>query len=208
MKDACSRYVEAISAQLDGEDLGMSAAELEDHLSRCAACRDFEAEAISVNRAVRIRQYKPVPDLALEIADTIQNARPRAKSRTRLRFRLLLGLTALAQLALTGPALFGGDPDIPPHAAHELGSFGVALGAGFLAVAWRPARAAGLAALTAVVAAGLLVTAAADVASGVTSAIHEMGHLPELIGFALVWILAAPEKPRPLEPGGEMMEAA
>ena len=60
------------------------------------------------------------------------------------------------------------------------------MAAGFLAVAWRPARAAGLAALATVVAAGLFVTAAADVASGVTSVLHEVGHLPELIGFALV----------------------
>ncbi len=208
MKDACSRYCEAISAQLDDEDIGMPAQELEDHLSRCAACREFQAAAISVNRAVRIREYEPVPDLTAKIAQTIEQARPRAEGRARLRLRILLGVTALAQLALTGPALFGGDPDIPPHAAHELGSFGIALGAGFLAVAWRPARAAGLAALATVVAAGLFVTAAADVASGVTSAFHEVGHLPELIGFALVWILAAPEKPRPVEPRGEMAEAA
>ena len=49
----CPRFREAISARLDGEALGMPAADLDVHLDRCAACSDWSAQAGLVTAAQR-----------------------------------------------------------------------------------------------------------------------------------------------------------
>ena len=193
MSQDCSRFREAISAGLDGEDAGVPAYLLARHLRGCAECREFQARVTTLNRATRLRPAEVVPDLTPRILAGIDEARSSVRRRAVLPVRLGLAVIGVAQVVLTAPQLFGAQDalDAPSHIAHELGSFGVALGIGFISVAWRPLKAAGLTALSTVVALGIAVTAGADLVRGVTTISHELDHLPEIAGFVLVWILAA-----------------
>ena len=206
----CSRFREAISADLDGEDPGVSAPLLARHLRSCAQCRDFQARAATLNRATRLRPAEAVPDLTPRILAGIEDARASVRRRAVIPARVALALVGVAQIVLTAPQLLGAQDalEAPSHIAHELGSFGVALGIGFVSVAWRPLKAAGLTALSTVVALGIAVTAGADLVRGVTTISHELDHVPEIAGFVLVWILAGSRPgPAPAEPGA-IAEAA
>ena len=76
--------------------------------------------------------------------------------------------------------------------ARELGSWDVALGIGLLYAAWRPERAHGLLPFAAALAGALLVTAGFDVAAGREALLSESHHLLELLGVALLAVLAGP----------------
>src|SRR5579863_9743924 len=67
----CDRYREALSAQLDGEDLGLPAPALEDHLRGCRGCRMWADRAVAATRALRLRTPDPVPDLTASILAAI-----------------------------------------------------------------------------------------------------------------------------------------
>lgn len=113
--------------------------------------------------------------------------------------RLALAVVALAQLALTVPVLFlGRDHQAPVHLAHELGSFGLALAAGFLAAASRPQRARGMLPLVAVAALALLITAIHDLAVGRTDLVDELPHLVAVVGCLLLALLARSDGTAPL----------
>ncbi len=72
------------------------------------------------------------------------------------------------------------------HAAHELGSFNLALAIAFAVGAVRPRLSAGLAWPCGIAAAGLLVTALADLAGGQAIGADEAQHLVALAGAALL----------------------
>ena len=193
MSQECSRFREAISARMDGEEPGVGAGLLARHLQSCAECRSFEAQALALNRASRVRRAEVVPDLSQSILASFRGTRTAPDRRIVLAMRVILAATGIVQVALAAPQLLVAQDalEAPSHIAHELGTFGVALGVGFLVVAWRPTKAVGLTALSAAVALGITVTAGTDLVRGVTSLTHELDHVPEILGFALVWILAA-----------------
>ncbi len=90
--------------------------------------------------------------------------------------------------------VLGDDAGASVHVARELGSFHLSLAVGFLVVAWRPGRAAGLLPVVAVLAACLTVTGVVDVAAGRTPVVTETHHLLDLLGLGLVWLLADPTR--------------
>ena len=63
----CAGFREAISAQLDGESLGMPVAELDGHLAECVPCAAWSSQAAQVTRPARIAPAPPVPDLTAAI---------------------------------------------------------------------------------------------------------------------------------------------
>ncbi len=173
----CTACREAISARLDDETMGVDANLVERHLAGCAACRAYLEAASGLQYRLRSRPAEPAPDLTAPIL---------------ARIGVLVGVVALL-LAL--PALvLGDDAGASVHVARELGSFHLALAVGFLVVAWRPGRAAGLLPVVAVLAACLTVTAVLDVAAGRTPAVTETHHLLDLLGLGLVWLLADPTR--------------
>jgi predicted anti-sigma-YlaC factor YlaD len=90
----CDRYREALSAQLDGEDLGMPAPALEDHLRGCRGCRTWAERAVAATRALRLRTADPVPDLTASILAAIAD-RPTTAAPAAARARTwLAGLAA------------------------------------------------------------------------------------------------------------------
>ena len=192
----CDRVREAISAQIDGEETGLSAPDqpsdaldaLAAHLAGCAACTQWQARAHTVTRRVRLGGSFLDHDLT---AAVLAAAVPAAAVRTRLRRRMALrgGLIALAlaQAAIALPMLFlGHDHGAGLHAAHELGSFNLALAVAFAVGAIRPALSAGLAWPCAIAAGGLVTTAVVDLIGGQAIGADEAQHLVALAGAALL----------------------
>jgi predicted anti-sigma-YlaC factor YlaD len=185
----CERYRLAISAQLDGEDVGLERAGLERHLASCSPCRHFADEAADLKESVRVAANEATPDLTRAILTAIgaEQRRPRWDPAA---LRAGLAAVGVVQLLLAMPDLWSGIKGTPVHVARELGSFDLALAVGFLFAAWRPLRAYGMVPLVAALVAGLTVTTGIDVMEGRVVAATEVGHLLEFMGLALVWALA------------------
>ncbi|MGH3752430.1 MAG: zf-HC2 domain-containing protein [Pseudonocardiaceae bacterium] len=148
----CTQCREALSARLDGEE-SESAAErdaIDAHLTTCAACRRFADQAARVTRLARTGVATQEPD----VVEAVLAAAPRAR-RPRLvtALRVLLGLVGLAQveIAFVGvlTAAHGSqgvvlDGASVTHFAHESAAWNLALGVGFLWIAWRSSRASAM----------------------------------------------------------------
>jgi predicted anti-sigma-YlaC factor YlaD len=183
----CDRAREAISARIDGEDPGVPGEALEAHLAGCAACRNWQQRAHVVTRRARLGGPFLDRDLTGQVLAAISPAP--ARRRLRLAVRAALLAVALGQLAITVPLLIlGHDHDAGAHAAHELGSFDLALAIAFVVGAIRPPLSAGLAWPCGIAAAGLVGTAIVDLIGGQTIGADEAQHLIAAAGAALlVW---------------------
>ena len=183
----CDTIREAISTQIDGEAPWLPPDALATHLAGCPACRDWQRRAHTVTRRVRLGGAFLDHDLTPAGA----RGRPgrRARRRLRLARRGVLIALALAQFAIAVPMLFlGHDHDAGVHAAHELGSFNLALAIAFAVGAIRPKLSAGLAWPCGIAAGGLVTTAIIDLIGGQAIGADEAQHLVALAGAALlVW---------------------
>jgi predicted anti-sigma-YlaC factor YlaD len=181
----CDRLREAISAQIDGEDPGLPSDALAAHLAGCAACLDWQRRAHTVTRRVRLGGAFLDHDLTPRVLAAVPAAQ--ARGRLKLARRGLLIALALAQLAIAAPMLFlGHDHDAGVHAAHELGSFNLALAIAFAVGAVRPRLSAGLAWPCGIAAGGLVATAIIDLIGGQAIGADEAQHLVALAGAALL----------------------
>jgi predicted anti-sigma-YlaC factor YlaD len=182
----CDRAREAISARIDDEDSGVPDAVLAAHLDDCAACRAWEQRAHVVTRRARLGGALLDHDLTARVLAAVP---PPARRLRRVMQRWSLVAVALAQLAVTVPLLvLGHDHDAGTHAAHELGSFDLALAIAFCVGAIRPALSAGLAWPCCIAAGGLVGTAVLDLIGGQTFGADEAQHLIALAGaLLLLW---------------------
>ena len=181
----CDTVRETISARIDGEDPGVRADAIEEHLRDCAACRGWEQRAHSLTRRARLGGSFLDHDLTAQVLAAIPAAPARRRQGNALRAGLIA--VALAQLAITVPLLIlGHDHDAGAHAAHELGSFDLALAIAFIVGALRPALSAGLAWPCGIAAAGLAGTAVIDLIGGQTIGADEAQHLVAVAGAALL----------------------
>jgi predicted anti-sigma-YlaC factor YlaD len=189
----CHHVREAVSALLDGEDSLLDAGVIESHLASCTECRAFAAQARSLHRSLRMSAAPPVPDLTGSILNAIgAEPRPTAPHGGELALRLALVVLAIAQIVVGIPALLGSDSGIPVHDARHLGSFGLALAVGFLFAAWRPERIGALLPVVAALVACLLGTSLLDIVAGRTAVVSEVGHVTEIAGLVVCWLLARP----------------
>jgi predicted anti-sigma-YlaC factor YlaD len=193
----CARYREAASARLDGEPLGMSAAELEHHLAYCPDCAGWLSAAERAGRVLRVSGLTP-PDLTEQILSQVVLPAARLQRRQRL-VRSGLVILGFVQWALAMPALFGQNVAMPGmtagvHAAHESAAWNLALGAAFLAVAVRPARAAGALPILATFVAVLAALSVPDLLAGAVEAARLASHLGVLAGLVLVYALSRSER--------------
>lgn len=191
----CEDYREALSAQLDREDPGIDAAQVDAHLAGCAGCREWLRQAVHVTRAVRVQPADEVPDLTEAILARVGSEAPVAvvDRRARRTAVVRVGLFAVAAgqwatgLAVTFAPVTAG---VAVHGAHELGAFNLALAVAFGAAAWRPSRARAHLPLLATLVAGLAVLTAADVAVGHATLVTEAAHLLLVAGLVLTAVLA------------------
>jgi predicted anti-sigma-YlaC factor YlaD len=216
----CDTIRVAISTQIDGEVPWLPPDVLETHLAGCADCRDWQRRAHTVTRRVRLGGALLDHDLTPGVLAAVPVAQDRG--RLRLARRGLLIALALAQFAIAAPMLFlGHDHDAGLHAAHELGSFDLALAIAFAVGAIRPRLSAGLAWPCGIAAGGLVTTAIIDLIGGQALGADEAQHLVALAGAALlVWQsrekdtgAAAPavvpgESPAAMGPGSADRDAA
>lgn len=198
----CDRVREALSAQIDGEDTGLGVPRwpsdaLAAHLADCPACAQWQERAHAVTRRVRLGGSFLDHDLTAGVLAAAPTAEP-ARPGLRLALRGGLVALALAQFVIAVPMLFlGHDHDAGPHAAHELGSFNLALAIAFAVGAIRPALSAGLAWPSGIAATGLVTTAMLDLIGGQAIGADESQHLVALAGAALLaWQSRLPEAGR------------
>ena len=123
---------------------------LDEHLAGCQECSAWLDVATRAGRLLRVSGTTP-PDLSEQILR--HAALPAARVlRRRRALQLGLVLAAAVQWALAVPGLWGENIGMAAamgmgaHQAHESAAWNVAVGAALLAVALRPARAAGTAA--------------------------------------------------------------
>jgi predicted anti-sigma-YlaC factor YlaD len=181
----CDRAREVISARIDGEDGGLPDGVLDAHLAGCGACRDWQHRAHEVTRRARLGGVFLERDLTAGVLAAVPPAGP-GRWRRRLQ-RAGLAAVALAQAAITVPLLIlGHDHGAGVHAAHELGSFDLALAVAFAVGAIRPSLSAGLAWPCGIAAVGLVITAVIDMIGGQTAGPDEAQHLIAVAGALLL----------------------
>lgn len=193
----CARYREAASARLDGEPLGVSPTALQHHLATCSDCAGWLAVAERAGRSLRISATVP-PDLSDRIMAGVVLPHRRLARRQRL-VRLGLMLLGFVQWALAVPALFGQNlaehaMAMGTHAAHESAAWNLAMGASFLAVAVKPARAVGTLPILATFVAVLSVLSVPDLVAGAVEPARLASHLGVLAGLVLVALLSRAEQ--------------
>jgi predicted anti-sigma-YlaC factor YlaD len=135
----CERWRDALSARLDGEPLGVDEALLDAHLATCPACCDHAAALASLHRSLRLQSADQVPDLTDQILTAAAADRRRLRVGPTLVLRWVLVVIAAVEIGVASPDLLG-----RWHTGSELGTWGIAVGVGFLSVAMKPARAAAL----------------------------------------------------------------
>ncbi|MEX5710049.1 zf-HC2 domain-containing protein [Parafrankia sp. FMc6] len=194
----CETWREALSARLDGEEPGVSAALVDAHLERCPACAAWQREAALLRgAAVHTASHDtPSPDFT-HLAGL---ARPRTSP---LFVCLRLGLAALgfAQLALGLLQVLGVGPfhvALAPthhgmtgvthteHLSHESAAWNLAVGIGFLAAAARRAIADGLVPLLTAFVGLLGLLSINDITRGEVSADRLLTHTVLLAGYLLI----------------------
>jgi predicted anti-sigma-YlaC factor YlaD len=203
----CDSIRAAISASLDGEDAGIPADVTRAHLDECADCRAWRERQHALTRRARLAGYALEHDLTARIltalavradpaagdqapavpvlADSVVS---RSRSEIPLGRRVALALVAVVQLGITVPLLiFGHDRDAGVHAAHELGSFDLALAIAFVVGVVRPKLSAGLAWPCCVAALGLAGTAITDMMAGQTFGADEAQHMVAVVGALLLF---------------------
>lgn len=200
----CDGYREAASARLDGEPIGMSGSALDAHLATCAQCAAWLQTATRAGRGLRITGVT-LPDLSEAILQRVVLPATRL-NRRRWRVRIALAVVGLVQWALAMPALFGdnvamrGAMAMGAHAAHESAAWNLAMGASFLAVAVKPARAIGTLPILATFVGVLALLSIPDVLSGAVEGARLASHAGIVVGLVLVALMSRSERlPGPAE---------
>jgi predicted anti-sigma-YlaC factor YlaD len=198
----CEQCREALSARLDGEDDPGEQAMVDAHLAGCANCRAWWDDAAAVTRLARTGSAVPAVDV---VAAVLPAAPGRGRFRLAVGLRVLLGglgaaqvflgLAQVAALATAGGHAYDvtvGGGASPNHLWHESAAWNVALGAGFLWVASRRTRPAGIVpVLTAFVAVlGLLSTG--DVLAGRVQGLRLASHGLVVAGYLILVALTRP----------------
>ncbi len=184
----CTRARIALSARMDGEDVGVPDAELEDHLASCLPCRGWAQAAVDVTRQVRVAPAAQMPDLARSVVAAME-PQPR-RSRSFAAARVGLVLLGMVQVLVALRLLATGRGDAVSHVTRETSMWEAALGVGFVAAAARPHLARGMSLIVAVFSVAVLGVAAADLAHGHTTAAAESYHLVAVAGLAILGAIA------------------
>lgn len=205
----CLQYREALSAELDGEPLGVPADALAGHLRGCAACTEWYGQAARVTRLTRLAPALPMPDLVPAVLAALP-ARPDGRAPAGAARAALVAVAFVQALLAWSGALTGEDGMASGHVAREVGAWNLALAVAFLAAATRPRTAEALVAPVGVFVAVLAVAAVGDAAAGDLTARRLAGHLLVALGLVLLAVVGrtAPAQPgsppaRYARPGGE-----
>jgi predicted anti-sigma-YlaC factor YlaD len=205
----CSGWREYLSADFDGEidAFGDSAdaralAAAHRHLTACADCTRWFADAARVNRLARTALARPGPGLADAQVSALLDELPRRRHRWWPGLAQLgLALIGLAQTALGALPLLQlgttGDPHASMmgagmiHMSHEYTVWNLALGVGFLVGSGWTRHLAGALPVLASFAVVLCVQTAIDVVQGRVEPGRVLSHLLLLAGIVLIMTILA-----------------
>ncbi len=200
-----------LSAQLDGEDDSADAALVDEHLAGCAGCRNWLEQAATVNRLTRTGVSFPGPALTESILAGLpvglpRSARPLTGSRLARRrllsatvlylalaavgtVQLILGLSQIGG-GMAGEHVHAGLDAAPGHLWHESAAWNVALGAGYLFVALRRTRPAGLMPMLTAFVGMLLVLSVNDLTGDRVDGTRLVSHGFVILGYLLIATLS------------------
>lgn len=184
---SCSTARELISAAADDELDPSGRLAMSSHVDDCAECAAYANEVALLTRSVRLRPLDVQPQFVERVM--ARSAGARLGRGAWLRPALAWCGVVVAVQSIR-PLVFAEMDGTPTHVARHVGASAVALAIGFLFVAWRPQRAAGLLPFGAALLGATLVGAVLDTAAGDRSAIAETTHLAELVGLVLLWLVA------------------
>lgn len=187
----CLTCREALSARIDGEDEPVDATLTDQHLASCAACRSWQARVEQTNRAMRIRQAVPAPDLSAAILGmAVPPQRPQGWW---ARIALIVVATAQLTLALSQvvgvQAAIAVDPHNHGHLLNESTAWNLALGIGLLWAAFRSRVTSGLIPVLAGFVLVLVPYAVHDLVNGAVTASRVAGHGLLVIALALLIVI-------------------
>jgi predicted anti-sigma-YlaC factor YlaD len=201
MSVSCADCREDLSARLDGEDEPRTRTAVDAHLASCAECQQWFDDAARITRLARTSVARPTPDLADAVAARVPVPR---FAWWRVAVRAVVAVVGLGQLALAMAQVLGGRGEVAHtgdagelegasmlHFAHESAAWNMALGVGFLWVAWRVCRATGLVPTLTAFVLVLAALTALDVAQGHVDTARLASHALVLVGYAAVLALAA-----------------
>ena len=206
----CAQCREDLSARSDDEQSVAQQDTIDAHLATCGACRRFADQAARVTRLARTAVASPEPD----VVAAVLGAAPRTRRRWLAHaLRVLLGLVGLAQveIAFVGvlTAQSGGHDSqgitlegaSVTHFAHESAAWNLALGVGFMWIAWRSSRttASGMVPMLVTFVAVLAVLVVLDAIAGRVDPERFLLHGLVLLGLILLIVLD--RLPRPAVPG-------
>jgi predicted anti-sigma-YlaC factor YlaD len=195
----CDRFVEAISAIIDGEEPGIDERLIDAHVARCANCRAFRDSMQGVRRRMVVREVTTTPDASRKVAKLAAVADRAAAWQLP---RILLAVVAIEVVVLSvGDLVMGGDDSASVHSARHLAAFSLAYAVLLMLVVMRPARARTALPVAGVLALALAITAVADLVAGRVPLAGETLHIPEIISVLLIWLLAVPTRRLPLRLG-------
>ncbi|MDG4827464.1 zf-HC2 domain-containing protein [Asanoa sp. WMMD1127] len=194
----CERYREALSAGLDGEAPPDDAQNIDQHLYDCPSCRSWLDAAAAVTRVARTSAVRapgsgtPIPVVG---PPTLRRFRLPWLLRAALAgvgfVQFLLGAAQTAGIGQAGHLDHVGVPG-SGHLWHESAAWNLALGAGFLFVAVRRTRPAGLLPLLTTFVAVLALLSLGDIADGRVDAGRLASHAFLVAGYILTVALSRP----------------
>lgn len=197
----CTTAREALSARIDGEREPIPAARVDEHLSGCEECRQWQAAAVEQTQMLRRlagrSQVSAVP--------TAPQRRPdRHPGVLRSWPRWALGAVGVVQVGLALAQGLGAPVGLPHteagHVLNESTAWSAALGVVMLVAAIRPAVAGGLAWVLIAFVSFLFLYEITDADAGRVSLDRALSHLPVLVAAVLavlVWRRDHAEAPHP-----------
>ncbi len=181
----CAAYLEAISADVDGEPHGIEPRIIEAHLSICESCRNFQRSLVVADPGGR-----PATHHTTRLAVAAERA---ARWPTT---RVLLAVVAIQLIVLSSRDLFWPTATgAPLHDVRHLAAFTLAYGMLLVAVVIRPSRATAALPAATVLAGALAITAGVDLIAGRVPLAGEVLHIPEVLSVILIRILAPRNRP-------------
>ncbi len=187
----CDTAREALSARIDGEREQIPAARVDEHLSDCGSCRQWQADAVEQTQMLR----------RLAGRSQVSAVRPQAdpgpghhRSQSVPWQRWALGAVGIVQLVLAAAQGLGAHvgiahPATAGHVLNESTAWSAALGVVMVAAAVRPPVVDGLMWVLGAFTAVLSVYVISDAIAGRVTPDRVLTHLPVLAGVILAWLV-------------------
>lgn len=186
----CDTAREALSARIDGEREPIPAARVDEHLSGCESCRQWQAAAVEQTQMLRRLAGRS----QVSAVRAAPQRRPKRQTRVpRAWPRWALGAVGAVQLALATAQGLGAPLGLPHaeagHVLNESTAWSAALGVVMLVAAIRPAMSGGLAWVLAAFTGFLVLYEIVDTDADRVSVDRTLSHLPVVAAAVLAYLV-------------------